>query len=1175
MTGFSKPKLKAWSRKWHNLRFACWNCWSYSNERHAFCKSLGYDVLALTELHNKQNNPNFCSDLWVPSAQAAVDEQGKCTDSAAGVAILLSRRMRRHIDKSGHVGTRIAWVRLRGPICPIFFIAAYVPHKYRTTVPQAQDTLAQLDALLKTIPKNDCVVVCGDFNCQLKRNVQGLTGKWCMTQNHEKQGHDQDLLDLMRMHELAAADTYFKPKTKLWSNRKRICNATYIPKHKERRPTKLDYFLVSQRWQGSVTASTTKWGAALHRFGTKFDHGLLSIEWAWRLRVSKSQSRPDFELMTPAKWQEFDRRLVSRLTQLPRRIETNETEMGLHYDRLTDCIQATVKEVVPPRKKVKYNGREVSAETQRLYDLRVRDFASGRKITKNDRDAWNRTLNKAAKKDFDRWVERRVEEMEEADEQGDTKTIHQGARALAGKSKHPPSSQPTRTNKGEGDMIQTSEELGELWRQFLAGKFKATELEAARKEWEPLGQPDREDTLTVEEFRAAIKHMKKHKATGPDGIPAEVWKGSVVASSELYFFLKNVWEQECIPKTLVLCVFVMVYKKKGSRDDPNMYRALGLLNHAYKILSVCLLNRMVAETDWFLSEWQAGFRSERGCRDNILLLRVIYDQYVRGKKNCVITYIDFAAAFDSISHRFLDQALAKARASRKTRAMFRAIYKAAEGAARLRGADGKFTFSKTFDVLRGVIQGDIISPIFFIIALDQLVQRFDVGGTGVPVGHIKAIRVLGYADDAAMCDTAVESMTTRLTNFADGALEKADMKVKLKKTFSQHLQELQAVSAATDEEVEIKMKQYKYQCEYVKAGCKQRFKTKAGMTTHSCSCEFNYGLTDEKWEVAQILAVFGNATRKLFLVQWEDHPGEDSWEKEHSLLEDGCAESIKDFWNRSGKNPALDFYPDPEGEPGTRCWMCGWKSTARNKVLGLKTHIRRKKHRWTKKRANLTERKDIKFDKLKALQDSLPKVKWGDQEVDNCLQFVYLGAIFQTDGDQMPDIISKCARAKQRAGTFRHIWAAKLSIDLKVRLYIAACCSILVYGSEGWRLTKEACKRINGANAYMLSHITGKTKHDEATTATTTFNIIAWIRARRLKWVGHILRLDSGRLIKQTLKVIFDNRQEGDILMDVHETGWEELQKAAEDRDAWRVRVRKIKVEALRKTSIPRRKQKS
>ena len=121
-------KFKTWSRKWHNLNFTCWNCWSYSNERHTFSKSLGCDVLALTELHNKQNNPNFTSDLWVPSAQDATKEDDSYKDSTAGVTILLSKRMRRHIDKAGHVGTRIAWVRLRGPICPIFFIAVYIPH---------------------------------------------------------------------------------------------------------------------------------------------------------------------------------------------------------------------------------------------------------------------------------------------------------------------------------------------------------------------------------------------------------------------------------------------------------------------------------------------------------------------------------------------------------------------------------------------------------------------------------------------------------------------------------------------------------------------------------------------------------------------------------------------------------------------------------------------------------------------------------------------------------------------------------------------------------------------------------------------------------------------------------------------------------------------------------------
>ena len=90
-----------------------------------------------------------------------------------------------------------------------------------------------------------------------------------------------------------------------------------------------------------------------------------------------------------------------------------------------------------------------------------------------------------------------------------------------------------------------------------------------------------------------------------------------------------------------------------------------------------------------------------------MLLHVIYDQYIKGNKKCVITYIDFAAAFDSVSHHFLDVALEKTHASRKTCAMFHSIYSAVAVSTRRRVVDGEYTFSKIFDVTRDVVQGDV------------------------------------------------------------------------------------------------------------------------------------------------------------------------------------------------------------------------------------------------------------------------------------------------------------------------------------------------------------------------------------------------------------------------------------------------------------------------------------
>ena len=104
---------------------------------------------------------------------------------------------------------------------------------------------------------------------------------------------------------------------------------------------------------------------------------------------------------------------------------------------------------------------------------------------------------------------------------------------------------------------------------------------------------------------------------------------------------------------------------------------------------------------------------------------------------------------------------------------------------------------------------------------------------------------------------------------------------------------------------------------------------------------------------------------------------------EDLLIRDGCRKNIKDFWSHSGLNPTQEYYLDTDDNDGHRCWMCGWISSKDNKKLVLKTHIRRSRHNWNRKKAHLTAKTVVIKDKHEDDQENLSQVYWGDEAVDN------------------------------------------------------------------------------------------------------------------------------------------------------------------------------------------------
>ena len=114
----------------------------------------------------------------------------------------------------------------------------------------------------------------------------------------------------------------------------------------------------------------------------------------------------------------------------------------------------------------------------------------------------------------------------------------------------------------------------------------------------------------------------------------------------------------------------------------------------------------------------------------------------------------------------------------------------------------------------------------------------------------------------------------------------------------------------------------------------------------------------------------------------------------------------------------------------------------------------------------------------------------------------------------MSDARVRIAMARQRFGQLRHLWYDKcLHLNLRLRLYKSCMYhhDLWVRGLDHYEETRRA---LNGAKVRVVSVITSKTLHQEASATSRTFNLVSWVRARRLQWLGHILRMETNLNLK-------------------------------------------------------------
>ena len=106
------------------------------------------------------------------------------------------------------------------------------------------------------------------------------------------------------------------------------------------------------------------------------------------------------------------------------------------------------------------------------------------------------------------------------------------------------------------------------------------------------------------------------------------------------------------------------------------------------------------------------------------------------------------------------------------------------------------------------------------------------------------------------------------------------------------------------------------------------------------------------------------------------------------------------------------------------------------------------------------------------------------------------------------------------------VWASKsISTRVKVRLYASLVLAVLLYGAETWPLTKATTGKLEAAHHRWLRKILrinwkDKVSNEKIRELTQMDKLENIIRERRLRWAGHVMRMDEDRLAREAVNWI-------------------------------------------------------
>ena len=227
--------------------------------------------------------------------------------------------------------------------------------------------------------------------------------------------------------------------------------------------------------------------------------------------------------------------------------------------------------------------------------------------------------------------------------------------------------------------------------------------------------------IRVDEVTSCIKALKLGKASSSDKISNDIIK---LLDYDNVFFLTKLFNC-CFNKSTYPWndSLITPLHKKGSKEDPDNYRAVAVSSVIGKLFSSILLNRLIEFRNINCPDSinQLGFTKGSQTYDHILTMQTIASKYKKLKKKVYAVFVDFKKAFDSVCRAALFYKLSNCGVNGKFYSTLRDMYSNSVAQIKLSGF-----LSNKIKVCKGTEQGHPLSPDLFKLFLNDLSELLNL-----------------------------------------------------------------------------------------------------------------------------------------------------------------------------------------------------------------------------------------------------------------------------------------------------------------------------------------------------------------------------------------------------------------------------------------------------------------